>query len=409
MSTLTRVRERFSQYNNLTVLSVDAFVGGLQSSVMGTIWQPFVLSLGASMSELGLLGSIGGPGGFLPTLIQPVGGWLADRGGRKPLIVISLGLVALRFVFCLLAGLTFAPIFLALSVISAGFAFLDSPATQALTAESVHENNRGSAFSILAIARMLPGILLPTLAGIIADRAGFNPLFGFLIVVQLLAIALVARLLRETGRKSERWNWKEARSFVLRSFTPPRHVRAFFFALAVDSFSWGLGWGLLYGMVTQTYHFTTAQIGVALSIMSLTWALVQLPIGRYIDRHGTRLILIVSEGLGPPVLLAWILSSSFEVFAAAHVLFALTAATWVPAVSTYLAKHVDGSERAETFGRLSAFRGLIGFPAPFLGGLLFDHFGIQVPLLANLVGSVLTLTILILFVHERPITGAREA
>jgi MFS family permease len=361
------------------------------------------------MSQLGLLGSVGGQGGILPTLIQPVGGWLADRGGRKPLILVSLSLIVLRYVFCLLAGLTIAPIFLAASVVSAGLAFLDSPATQALTAESVHASSHGSAFSVLSVARMVPGILAPTLAGLVADRVGFNPLFAFLIVVELLAVALVARFLRETRAVKERWNWGEARSFLLRSFTPPRHIRPFFFALALDSFSWGLGWGLLYGMVTQAYHFSAAQIGVALSIMSLTWAIVQLPIGRFIDRRGTRLMLIISEGLGPPVLLAWILSSSFEVFAASHVLFALTAATWVPTVSTYLAKHVEATERAEIFGRLSAFRGLIGFPAPFLGGLLFDRFGIQVPLIGNLVGSLLTLAILILFVREQPTVSPMQA
>src|SRR5512147_2791872 len=101
MTTLDRVRARVSHYNNLSVLSLDAFVGGLQNAILGAIWQPFVLSLGATMTELGLLGSVGGPGGIFPTLVQPISGWMADRGGRKPLILIASALVILRFIFCL--------------------------------------------------------------------------------------------------------------------------------------------------------------------------------------------------------------------------------------------------------------------------------------------------------------------
>ncbi len=51
-------------------------------------------------------------------------------------------------------------------------------------------------------------------------------------------------------------------------------------------------------------------------------------------------------------------------------------------------------------GRLSAFRGLIGFPAPYIGGLLYDRFGFQAPILANLVGVVIALVAVVVAVKE---------
>jgi hypothetical protein len=51
-------------------------------------------------------------------------------------------------------------------------------------------------------------------------------------------------------------------------------------------------------------------------------------------------------------------------------------------------------------GRLAAFQGLISFPAPFIGGLLYDAFGFQAPLLASVVCVVVATTMLTVLVKE---------
>ena len=51
-------------------------------------------------------------------------------------------------------------------------------------------------------------------------------------------------------------------------------------------------------------------------------------------------------------------------------------------------------------GRLAAFRGLLGFPAPYIGGLLYDRFGFQAPILANLAGVIGALTAIAVMVKE---------
>ncbi|MEA3311672.1 MAG: hypothetical protein U9Q76_05590, partial [candidate division WOR-3 bacterium] len=52
------------------------------------------------------------------------------------------------------------------------------------------------------------------------------------------------------------------------------------------------------------------------------------------------------------------------------------------------------------WGRLSAFRGLIGFPAPYIGGLLYDRFGFKAPIMANLVGVAIALVTVAIAVKE---------
>ena len=89
-------------------------------------------------------------------------------------------------------------------------------------------------------------------------------------------------------------------------------------------------------------------------------------------------------------------------FAALHAYFGFLAATWVPAQQALLANSVPVKQRGEAVGRLSAFRGLFSFPAPYIGGLLYDRFGFQAPILANLAGIVIALVVIIVMVKEPP-------
>ena len=78
----------------------------------------------------------------------------------------------------------------------------------------------------------------------------------------------------------------------------------------------------------------------------------------------------------------------------------LVAATWAPALRALLANSVPTEQLGEAMGRLFAFRGLIGFPAPYIGGLLYDRFGFQAPILANLVGVAIALVAVVVAVKE---------
>jgi FSR family fosmidomycin resistance protein-like MFS transporter len=147
-------------------------------------------------------------------------------------------------------------------------------------------------------------------------------------------------------------------------------------------------------MLKETYGFTTAQLGLMSSLMALAWAAPQLWIGRFLDRRGTRWMLIVSQAMGIPLILVWMTQTRFEIFALNQILFGVSAATWSPVVNLQLTRIVAENERAETFGRLNAFRGLIGFPSGAIGGALYAVGGLLLPLAVNLVGVVLIVIVL---------------
>ncbi len=52
-------------------------------------------------------------------------------------------------------------------------------------------------------------------------------------------------------------------------------------------------------------------------------------------------------------------------------------ALWDPSSSAYLTKNVDSDERGRHFGNLYGLKGIIGFPAPIIGALLYGYYGLS--------------------------------
>lgn len=393
---------------NLFVLTALNVLRGAHNSMYSVVWQPFVLSLGASMPTLGLLNSLGGMGGIVTTLIQSLGGWLADRIGRKPLVLLSSLALILGYALFAMAGVLHIWTLLLFGVILLGASAVSRPALSAITAESAHSTRQGSAFSQMQVAALVPGIIVPVLGGALADRLGYVAIFPVSIALELVVLVIVARRLRETvGVHEPRARARDAWAALTRSFSPPQGLRGFFIATALDAFVWGTGWGLLYGLISDAYHFSAEQLGFMSALMSLSWAVMQYPIGRFfIDRAHLKRMMLISEACGIPLMLIYITQTQFEWFLGAQVLFAFTAATWVPVLATFLSRSVNDAERAHVFGRIAAFRGLIGFPSSYFGGFLYVWGGFRAPLIANLIGIFFILAILYFFVSEPQLQNA---
>ncbi|RPI79080.1 MAG: MFS transporter, partial [Desulfobacteraceae bacterium] len=333
---------------NLWILAVFSFLRGAHNSIYNVIWQPFVLSLGASIPTLGLLNSLGGLNGGVTTLVQPLGGWFADRLGHKPFVIVSsFAVLAAYLLFVLSGSLNIWPL-LVIGVVCFGISAISRPALSAMTAESVALEQRGRAFGLIAMATMIPGVFMPMLSGWSADRFGYLNVFTLMIALEALGLFLVWRYIAaERHTHNQGITWQEGIRALRRSSRPPKGLVGFFCAVAGDSLFWGMGWGILYGMLNKDYHFTIMQLAIMHCVMSLTWVVSQIPIGRYIDKHGSKGMLIFSEALGIPLMLIWMSTTRFEIFVASQILFGLTASTWVPTVNTFLTHQVSDTERAE--------------------------------------------------------------
>jgi len=366
------------------------------------IWQPFVLGLGASMA---VLGGLSAALGLLGSFSSPILGRLSDRVGRKPLLILSNVLKACALVFCIIANTWFLlipyVIFMGLSASYQQY----NPAGASVVAESVKREERGVAYSVLMFSSQATTAIVAPLGGFLAMIYGFVPIFYACIATDIVCALLTIVFVRETlaerprvGATSGNRSWWK----VLREmFWPEPHLRGFFVAMVADAFAWSLGYSILYGMLARSFGFSTYKLGVLSATVSVAWGVAQIPFGKLMDRYGRKIFLLVSEGFGIASVFGWLLSSDFVHFVVLQVPFGISIASWVPTVTAFLADNVSQERRAEAMGKLQAFRGVLVFPAPFIGGWLYDIWGFRAPLFLNLLGSFVAFVLLFVLVRER--------
>jgi len=367
------------------------------------IWQPFVLELGASMA---ILGGLSAALGLLESFSSPIWGRLSDSIGRKPLLILSNVLKAGALVFCILANTWFLLIpYVILMGLSASYYPMHNPARVSIVADSVKREERGVAYSVLLFTSEATTAVVAPIGGFLALVYGFVPIFYACIAVDIICAALTVVFVRETleeipraGARPEKKGWWK----VLREmFWPELHLRGFYVAIVVDAFAWGLGFFILYGMLVTSFEVSTYELGLLSAALSLALGVAEIPFGKLTDRYGRKMFLLISEALAITTAFGLLFSSSFVHFVILQIPLGVSIASWVPAERAFLAENVSKERRAEAMGRLQAFRGILGFPAPYIGGLLYDAWGFQTPLLLNFIGCCVAFILLFVLVRDR--------
>ena len=383
-------RAHLALTGNIRILALESFLSQISAKMLGVVWQPFVLSLGASMAVLGGLESIRS---LTSALIQPILGWAADKVGRKPFIVLGSFLTVIAFSLCVIASTWH---FLIPAILLLGASALSGPARQSLLAESVAPGERATAYSVVSFPAALTGFFAPLAGGFLATHYGFKSVFYVSIVTVAVSSVLIVLFLRETFDKGNFGIAGEDVKGALKGVLKPESgLERFYAAMALNAFSVGMLVSILYGMLTKTFGFTPYQLGVMGTLFWMAIAVSQIPAGKLADRYGRKTILVVSGVLFIVLCFGWLLSRSFEAFALLHILAGVSVAPWGPAASALLADSVPLENRAEAMGKFACFTGLIASPAPYVGGILYELFGFYGPVVATLLLKVLTLLIII--------------
>jgi len=388
-----KLADKTNRRRNLWVLASVAFINGVYIGMFTVVQQPFMLKLGASMSLIGLLMSIGGMGGILTTIVQPISGSLSDIIGRKPFLITARVLTLGGFLSYLLASITYNWLFLLPATVLAGISAISWPVWDATVADSVGPGERGMAYSIMMFFSALPGIFTRPLGGYIADNYGYTPIFLLSIVLEFSCFLILLFLFRETiTSKREELSISE---IIKGSLIPPRSELRFYLLIALDAFVWGLVISILPGMLTDTYDLSNLELGVMMTFFSVVWTFSQLPVGRCVDRFGPKPFLLLSEGLGVVAMVLFLRSYDLTRLLIAQGIWGLSMSTWVPSLMSYIAEKSDERSRAGSMGRISAVRGMLSFPAPTVGGILYDKFGLTGPVLPTILGGLLIIVLMI--------------
>ncbi len=390
--------ERLRGWGRLFTLSAASALRGIRDNLRVTVWQPFALSLGLDMQAIGALESLSD---LTKLIVEPAFGVVSDAVGRKRLMVIREALTLAALVLILFAR-TWSFLFAAMLLIGVTNGLYSVWST--VIAESAEPSHLGYIYSVVSACYTGIGIIGTLGAGYLADAFGYSFVYGFAVVFAFASLALIWLRLPET-RKGEamRVDWKKTLSSTINALNPPKGLRGFYIAMGLDAIAFGVGMRLLSGMLYAGYGFTPWMIGVCTAAMTLTMAIGQIPLGRLADRFGYGKFMAISQFTACIMLAMMIISKSYVTVIAANLIMGIANAFWIPSEQAWIAANVDTKQMAQGLGSFSTFRGLMSLPAPIIGGILFDIYGFDMPILLNLVIAFIDGVVILAWVkdHQR--------
>jgi MFS family permease len=363
---------------NLLVLVASYTVFGLVSGLYEPFRSLYIRELGASPLVLGLLTSLSS---VILALIRLPGAYIADRHGRRRIIVIFTFFAALSYGFYV-----FAPDWrlIAVAVVVSGLSHIYQPALEAIEADSMPPGKRGLGYITVYVLPGLPYLFAPALSGWVVESLGLVPgmrvVYATVFSLALLVAGIRWRYLKETVPDAEelraRHLWPAFRLSLgsIRGAWTSMGREIWFLAAFLLLFSFETPMFSLYLALyaSDAAGVSGLQWGLITSMGTVVMLLLGLPVGRLVDGFGRRRILLLAYLFSTPVLLALGHVKGFTMMALAFVSFMVCNTLRFPAYSALQADLIPQDRRGRVLGLMGTLRNLAMVPAATVFGLLYQ-------------------------------------
>jgi len=375
------------------------------SAIPETYYSLYVLALGGTTV---IIGVIGFASSLILGLIQFPGGYLADKHGRRWLIVaMTFGVAASYLIYA------FAPSWhlVLLAGILQSLCLIYQPALGAITADSIPPERRGMGFSLQTMLPNLARLPGPVIAGtlyvalglILTMRVGYTTAFTLFLIAAFLRIRL-----RETLKGAAD---QPSASEVLASY--PKAVKeslsvwkllpkAMFYLFVVSS--------LLQFFASLCSPFFVVYATKILAIGGFEWALLMalllvarmlsaLPSGKIIDKFGRRKPLAISHLLLLPVLLLFVYGDFYRLLPSL-LLLGVSESMLAVSQQSLQADLTPRELRGKVIGCTQFASYLLVALGQLLGGVLYSYVSPQTPFLIFAVATIPLTAMTLLLVHD---------
>ena len=324
---------------------------------------------GLSMTMVGIMFLAAG---LCSAAMQMVGGMLADRIGRRPLLLGATGIsIILYSALAILIGVS-APVWAIMAVFITSWTTLTMifPAIRAMVADLSPKNRLTETYGLLRVGGNIGFAAGPAVAGYLMTLLPYAWLLGVAALACIFAFLLILSGLRESYRGgAERIDFRSTFSVATN-----RSFLMFTILSTLVFLSMGQLFSTLSVFTVDYLGFSTAQYGMLLTANGIIVALSLYPVAWAVNRLSRASGLILGSLL---YALGWLTMSWVADFNWAFV--TITVVTAAEVVFTPLALSVVAEFSPEDKrGRYMGFFGLsqtlgISF-GPLLGGVLLDAF-----------------------------------
>ena len=389
---LTTVRGNRNLAVILLAIVVMEVVHGIQAMALFPLYLTEVL--GSSVTVVGAVIS-----GYLivDIVTRTPAGWLADRWGRKSVLLIGVALSIPPLV--LMMWTRSSSTFLLLNALNGLGAGCIWPAIYATVADTYRRSERGLIMGVLSTV-MLGGLALGPISGnlllgLTSYRATFLICIGLVCFVFLVVLAL-ARETKATGAAPEATVQKHELSTLSGELVLLGSIAL----LLTVSLAFLLPIVSLYG--AEVLHVDKVTMGLMLAIPGTIMALALLPAGHLADRVGRKPPIVAGLALltlcyaGAPTTI------NLLVVTAGATLAGLGYALAVPAWNALAMDRIPDESRGLLLGAVATVQGAGLAVGPIIGGSLWEHIHPYAPFVAGAL-VLLVATLLSLLIRPRAI------
>ncbi|MBK6773052.1 MAG: MFS transporter [Ignavibacteria bacterium] len=341
------------------------------------------------------IGLIAGIYSLMQFLFTPVWGYLSDRYGRKPILVMSLiGSVVsnllLAFVF---SGIILSASILILARAFAGIFAANISAAQAVISDVTSHEERTKGIGMISAAFALGFVFGPSIGGVLSQNFGYSfPVYisaALSLIAALLCIFIFKETLSKEIQLKNRLSKRKYNPFNLKIFLTALSNKSYgkymiIFFVAVFSFSNIFGTFQLFAERKEGLNMNQAEIGYIFSFMGVMGALVQIFLLKIINKKiGEENTLILGSfiaifGLG---LIGFSTNLIFLLF----VIVILSVGNGLNnTVSiSMLSQSVGKEEQGTILGINQSLGSLARFLGPVWGGFVYQFLGYKYPFITG--------------------------
>ena len=354
------------------------------------------------MSTVGILFAIFSVSGMVGSAL---GGALADRMGRKVVIIISLVLSSLSAL-----GMGFAPtltIFVAVVAIVGTLSSIGHPAHEAVVADLLPPDKRAEGYGIIRVVFNLAVIIAPPIAGLLIARS-YLTLFIVDAVISLISAAIVIFALPETKPQAHAHakpeSMKQTFAGYGRVFRDTRFIA--FIGVTVMMTLVYMNMNSTLGVFMRDQHGMPAlSFGSLLSLNAVIVVLCQFWVARRLEKYKPMLMMAAGSLLYAIGFAMYGFVPTFALFAVAMIIITIGEMIVSPFQQSMVASFAPEDMR----GRYMAVSGLtwsIAFTVgPYFAGLILDSANPNLLwIICGVIGLMATLGFIVLNkVHHSPV------
>lgn len=332
----------------------------------------------------------------------PITGFMTDRWGRRPLLLIGAGIRAITSILSFFAD-TYIEFFVLEFIGGIGIAMWNTSAN-ILIADVTEQSVRGRVVAMRGMSMRAGQFTGPLLGALVAVFFDIRTIFLINGIAKFLTLVIAFRLIKESReepaadaprRQGPRLSISAARPFLTRTF-----ILVILATFAVSMMGQGVFNGLLPIFAQELANLDEASIGTLIGIGGFISVVVAFPSGMVSDGLGRKFALV--PGLALLAVSAYLLSlgDNFTMLLIMACVYGVAWGISQGTAQTYAMDIAPAQQRGTFLGVWSLFQAAGGFVAPLVVGGLAEWWSFGNAFIAVAVWLAVSALLILLFAPE---------